>query len=134
MSFVGGDFQNGGAGFSCFCCLSTGEFSKNSANWLTCGANSCITLVKVNRDKDMPYQLEKIAEQPPLLRLNVQGSVTALDMDEHLESLRACIKANGWMEQHIYLIVDVVQCEMSFVDVITGAQTHSPEKRGSSAD
>lgn len=82
----------------------------------------------------MPYQLEIIISQPPLLRLNIQGHVTALDMDEHLESLRRCIKANGWMEQPIYLIVDVSGCEMSFVDVITGAQTHSPDKRGSAAD
>jgi len=82
----------------------------------------------------MPFTLAKITDTPSLLNLDVDGQVTAMDMAEHLAALHTCINHEGWMEQHVYLIVDVRDCNMSFVDVITGAQTHGSDKRGGTTD
>lgn len=82
----------------------------------------------------MGYQVSLLQEKPPTVLLDIEGIVTASDMLAHLESIEACLQEHGLMSTQIYLMVDVHKADMSFGEVIRGAQTHATPRRGSSND
>lgn len=82
----------------------------------------------------MGHEVALIQETPPILLLDIEGIVTAPDMLAHLESIEACLQEHGLMSTQIYLMVDVQKADMSFGEVIRGAQTHATARRGSSND
>ncbi|MFZ4828074.1 MAG: hypothetical protein ACOYLB_12045 [Phototrophicaceae bacterium] len=82
----------------------------------------------------MGYEVSLIQHTPPIVLLEIEGMVKAPDMVAHLDSIEACLQEHGLLSTMIYLMVDVQQADMSFSDVIRGAQTHAIARRGSSND
>lgn len=82
----------------------------------------------------MPFTVSVVAQTPPVLLLDIVGSVTLADMNSHLDRLAAEITDQGWLETTVYLIIDVTRSDMSFLDAMQGAETHVDARRGSSND
>jgi hypothetical protein len=82
----------------------------------------------------MSFEVSVLAKSPPTMLLDIIGSVTPADMIKHVDSLEAEISHQRWMQTSIYLIVDVQQADMTFIDALKGAGTHADARRGTSAD
>ena len=82
----------------------------------------------------MGHEVALVQETPPILLLDIEGIVTASDMLAHLDSIEECLHKHDLISAVIYLMVDVQKADMSFGEVIRGAQTHATARRGSSND
>ena len=80
----------------------------------------------------MGHEVALIQETPPILLLDIEGIVTASDMLAHLDSIEECLHKHDLISAVIYLMVDVQKADMSFGEVIRGAQTHATARRWSS--